>query len=123
MDEPAQPDAFAAARFAHHVHAVVPVAGAHQRQAVRAGGKAEIEAACAMFEQRGGLVGLAGLEVEVMLAVPQRRDLLDRGDRRPARHPQDPVRVRRGSRADPRLGPQQPVDATVEVATSTAFCT
>jgi hypothetical protein len=35
IEEPAEPDALALALFADAVHAVVPVAGAHQRQAVR----------------------------------------------------------------------------------------
>ena len=72
VQEPAQPDALALARLADAVHAVVPVAGADQRQAVRAGGEAEVEAARAMLEQRRRLVGLVGLEVEIVLAGPQR---------------------------------------------------
>ena len=68
MEEPAQPDAFAAARLADAVHAVVPVAGAHQGQAVHAGLEAEIEAPRAMLVQRRRLIGLAWLEVEIVLA-------------------------------------------------------
>ena len=34
IKEKSQPDAFAFALFAHQIHAVVPVTGAHERQAV-----------------------------------------------------------------------------------------
>ena len=78
MQEPAQPHALAASSLAHPVHAVVPVARAHQRQAVRAHGKAEIEAARAMLEQRCLLVGLVGLEIEIVLAGTQRRPVEER---------------------------------------------
>jgi len=56
------------ARLTDAVHAVVPVAGAHQRQAVHAGLEAAIEAPRAMLVQRRRLIGLAWLEVEIVLA-------------------------------------------------------
>ena len=51
VQKPAEPDALAAARGADPVHAVVPVAGAEQRQAVRADGQARIQRAHAMLIQ------------------------------------------------------------------------
>ena len=57
VQEPAEPDALALPQFADAVHAVVPVAGADQRQAVGAERQALIERAGAMLEQSGGLVG------------------------------------------------------------------
>ena len=44
IEEPAEPHAFALAALADPVHAVVPVAGAHQRQAVHAGGQSSCRA-------------------------------------------------------------------------------
>ena len=54
VQEPAEPNAFAAPRDADPIHAVVPIAGAEQRQAVRADCKTRIERAHAMLEQRRG---------------------------------------------------------------------
>ena len=51
VQEPAEPDAFAAAVFADAIHAVVPVAGADQRQAVLRPCTARLRAAAAVFEQ------------------------------------------------------------------------
>ena len=51
VQEPAQPHALAAAVLADAVHAVIPVAGADQRQAVRAHVERALESAPAMFEQ------------------------------------------------------------------------
>ena len=85
VQEPAQPDALALARLADAIHAVVPVAGAHQRQAVRAGGEREVEAAGAVLEQRRRLVGLGRLEIEVVVgglqgrAVDERHPLVEDG--------------------------------------------
>ena len=50
---------------------------------------------------------------QAALAVPQRRDLLDRGDHRPARHPQDPVRVRRAGGAGARQRAEPALDAAL----------
>ena len=50
---------------------------------------------------------------QAALAVPHRRDVLGRGDHRPARHPQAAVRVRRPGRSGARLGPFQLLDAAV----------
>ena len=55
--EPAKPNAFAFSRFANAVHAVIPVAGADQRQAVGAMGQAAIKGAGAMLIQGGGFLG------------------------------------------------------------------
>ena len=52
VQEPAEPDALALAAVADPVHAVVPVAGADQRQAVRADGEAAVERARAVLEER-----------------------------------------------------------------------
>ncbi len=50
MQEPAEPDAFALAALAYPVHAVIPVAGADQRQTVRSGGKTFVQREYAMGE-------------------------------------------------------------------------
>ena len=55
VQEPAEPDALAAACDADAIHAVVPIAGAEQRQAVRADRQTRIERAHAMLEQRRGI--------------------------------------------------------------------
>ncbi len=54
--EPAQPNTFAFSAFANPVHPVVPVAGAHQRQAVGAMGQAAIKGAGAMLVESGGFL-------------------------------------------------------------------
>ncbi len=79
QEQPAEPDALALAALADPVHAVVPVAGADQRQAMGAGqGEALVEAARAMLEQRRRLVGLVGLEEGVVLAGRERRAVEER---------------------------------------------
>ena len=55
VQEPAEPDALALALASDAVHAVVPVAGAHQRQAVAADGEAAVEGARAVLEERRAL--------------------------------------------------------------------
>jgi hypothetical protein len=72
VQEPAQPDALAAAVFADAVHAVVPVAGAHQRQAMHAEIGA-FESAAAMLEQGRGFVADARFEECIMTLARQRR--------------------------------------------------
>ena len=57
MEEEAEPGALAAALPAHAVHAVVPVAAADERQAVRAGGQALVDRAQAVLEERAALGG------------------------------------------------------------------
>ena len=52
IQEESQPDTFAFAMFAHFIHAVVPVARAHQRQAMLANSQTAIECARAMLEHR-----------------------------------------------------------------------
>ena len=56
VEEEGEPDAFAAAVFADQVHAVVPIAAAHQRQAVFAEFQAVLDGAHAMFVERGRLL-------------------------------------------------------------------
>ena len=68
VQKPAEPDALALATFADAVHAVVPVAGTDQRQAVDAEREALVKPARAVLEQRGDLVGNGGLEEAVVLA-------------------------------------------------------
>ena len=53
MQEPAEPHALAAAVLADAVHAVVPVAGADQRQAMLAHLERALEAAAAVLEESG----------------------------------------------------------------------
>ena len=57
VEEESQPDAFAAAFFADHVHAVIPVAAADQRQTVGAEFQAMLDRADAMLVKRGRLFG------------------------------------------------------------------
>ena len=75
MQEPAQPDALAAALVADPVHAVVPVARPHERQPVRADGEAPVEGRRTVLEQRRRLRRPFRLEVGVRLVGPQRRSL------------------------------------------------
>ena len=51
-EKPAQPDALALALLADPVHAVIPVAGAHQGQAVRADWRGSVDGPRAMLVQR-----------------------------------------------------------------------
>ena len=69
MEEEAEPDALAAALAPDPVHAVVPVARAHQRQAVRALGQRAVERAAAMLVQAGALARVLGQEERLVLAV------------------------------------------------------
>src|SRR5206468_9260470 len=57
VEKERQPDALAFALCAHQVHAVVPVAGAHERQAMLAEAQPVIDRANAMFIKRAGLLG------------------------------------------------------------------
>jgi hypothetical protein len=59
VEEESEPDAFAFA-LAHQVHAVVPVAGAHERQAVLAEPQAVQDGAHAVFVKARRLVGRPG---------------------------------------------------------------
>ena len=54
VQEPAEPHALAAAMFADAIHAVVPVAGADQRQSMLAHVQRAFETEAAVFEQRRG---------------------------------------------------------------------
>ena len=51
MQEPAQPHTFTPALLTDAIHAVVPVAGADQWQAMCADRQAGIESACAVFKE------------------------------------------------------------------------
>ena len=51
--EPAKPNTFSFSAFANPVHAVIPVAGAHERQAMGAMGQAAIKRAGAMLVEAG----------------------------------------------------------------------
>ncbi len=73
MQEPPEPDALPFPLGAHFVHPVVPIPGAHQRQAVRADRQAPIERARAVLEERALLVGDAWLEVRLVLGGRQHR--------------------------------------------------
>jgi hypothetical protein len=60
MEEKPQPNAFAFTLRAHFVHAVVPVPGAHERQAVSAKTQAPLYCPHAMLVERRSFVGPAG---------------------------------------------------------------
>ena len=78
MQEPAQPHALAAAVFADAVHAVVPVAGADERQAVLAHVQRAFEPEAAVLEQRRGVVADCRLEKCIVTLARQRRSFDER---------------------------------------------
>ena len=69
--EEAQPDALALAAHPHQIHAVVPVAGAHQRQAVRAEAQAVRDRAHAVLVEAGRRGGASG---QVVVGIVLRAD-------------------------------------------------
>ena len=72
-EKPAQPDAFAPALVTDAVHAVVPIAGSDQGEAVAAHVEAPVQGPPAVFVQRRSLFRLRGLEVGLLLALLQGR--------------------------------------------------
>jgi hypothetical protein len=78
VKEPAKPYALALSALADPVHTVVPVAGAHQRQAVRASFEALVEGQRAMLEQTRFLAGVRRLEESIALAFFQHGPLQER---------------------------------------------
>ena len=73
--KPGQPDRLAASLMADPVHAVVPVAGAHQRQAVRAQRQAAVDGAGAVLVHAGGLLAGLGCVIRVFSAFGNRRSV------------------------------------------------
>ncbi len=73
--EPCEPDAFAFPLAADAVHAVVPVAGPHQRKAVSARGEASLDCVDAVLVERGALLARLRLEEGVVLVIAERRPL------------------------------------------------
>ncbi len=71
IEEPGQPNTFARAALADPAHAVVPVAGSDQRQAVRAGRQGVVEAERAMFEQGGRARGNRRLKIVLVLMLSE----------------------------------------------------
>ena len=71
IQEPAEPDALPLAAGADAVQTVVPVAGAHQRQAVRASCETLVERQRAMVEQTGFGAGHRRQEERIALAIFQ----------------------------------------------------
>src|SRR5271156_3924924 len=67
VQEPAEPYAFALAVLSHAVHAVVPVTGAHQRQAVTSHIQAAVQGARAVLEKRRAGFRNARLEIGFLL--------------------------------------------------------
>ena len=57
VKEKGEPDTFAAAFFSHQVHPVIPIAGAHQGQAVLAEFQSVLDRAHAMLVERGRFLG------------------------------------------------------------------
>ena len=78
MQEEAEPGALAAPCRADAVHAVVPVAGADERQAVRAGGDALVDRPDAVLEERAVLGGHARLAVGLVRVGREQRRLEER---------------------------------------------
>ena len=71
VQEPAEPDALSAAVVPDAIHAVVPIAGSHQREPMQADGEASVEGGRAVLEQRDRAWCRFGLEVVVGLVGPQ----------------------------------------------------
>src|SRR4030042_186853 len=80
IQEKAQPDAFAFPLCAHHVHAVVPVAGAHERQSVLAIIETSQDGSYTVFIQTGRLLRPAG-QIIIGVLVRVYRAALDKVDR------------------------------------------
>ena len=76
--EPAQPDTFALSSFADTIHAVIPVAGADQRQSVHAQFEAVVKRASAMLEQCSDIVRNRRLEKAVVLTRRKSRPFQER---------------------------------------------
>ncbi len=118
-EEPCHPHALALAVLADPIHAIVPVTGAEQRQAVRAHRQAGVDRPCAMLEQRArllrrlrceeivGLVGTQRLPGEKRHLGVQHRRITRQTDvvRDDAGQPQPVVD---DARADPGAGRRQP---------------
>ena len=71
VQEEAEPGALAAPRGPDAVHAVVPVAGAEERKAVRARGQALVDRAQAVLEERAVFGGHARQSVGFVLVRPR----------------------------------------------------
>src|SRR5579872_4491084 len=71
VQEPREPDALSLAMLSDAIHAVVPVARAHQRQTVAAHIQAAVERSGAMFEQRSTGLRYSRLEIGLALAFRQ----------------------------------------------------
>ncbi len=72
IQEPAQPDALAPTLDPDQIHAVVPVAGTHQRQAMLAEAQTVQDGAHAMLVETCRFVGLTGqVVIGVVLATDQ----------------------------------------------------
>jgi hypothetical protein len=69
QQEPAEPDAFTAAFRADAVHAVVPVAAAHERQSVSAESASVLDGAEAMLVDRAGLSRCSGNAIIFILLL------------------------------------------------------
>ena len=67
VQQPPQPDTLAAPAFADAVHTVVPIAAAHQWQAVHADRQTVVQGAGAVLVERGGFLRKGGLEEGVVL--------------------------------------------------------
>ena len=67
-EEPSQPHALAAALMPNAVHAVIPVAGADERQSMRADGQAALDGADTVFVEGPALARHRGLTVDLSLA-------------------------------------------------------
>ncbi len=78
MEEPAEPHALAASAGTDEVHAVVPVARAHERQAMDADRQISLDAQHAVVEQRSDASGLPRLVEGIVLVRRQRRPFDER---------------------------------------------
>src|SRR3990167_6560418 len=70
VQEESQPDAFAFTVMAHQIHAVVPVTGAHERQAVLAPPESSLNGSHTVLVQAGRLARTAGeIIIRVVLGI------------------------------------------------------
>jgi hypothetical protein len=77
--EPAEPDALPHPGRADAVHPVVPIAGAHERQVVRAAGDATLECPLAVLKKRPGL-GCEAEECVALTLLGSQRRAVEEGD-------------------------------------------
>src|ERR1039458_7798160 len=80
VQEPAEPDTFSLSLLADAIHAVIPIARAHQWQAMAANRETSIHGTRAMFKQGRAWFRNAWLEIGFVLAFGQYISFKERHD-------------------------------------------